>query len=193
MHKVKEVIIVEGRYDKNALSQVVDATIIETGGFSVFNDKEKQRLIKKIAAARGIVIMTDPDGAGLVIRNFIKGSVPREQIKIAYVPPMPGKERRKSAPSKEGLLGVEGMRPDVLLEALRRSGAVIDGEGSCEREIISKADMFAKGLSGQAGSREKRLRLMSSLELPKNLSPDALLDVLNVLMSRDEILALDIY
>ena len=191
MHKVKEVIIVEGRYDKNALSQVVDAVIIETGGFSVFNDGEKQRLIKKTAAARGIVIMTDPDRAGLVIRNFIKGSVPKEQIKIAYVPPTPGKERRKSAPSKEGLLGVEGMRPEVLLEALRRSGAEIDGEGSESRALISKADMFAKGLSGQPGSREKRLALTEKLELPKNLSPDALLDVLNVLMTRDEFMALD--
>jgi len=192
MHKVKEVIIVEGRYDKNALSQVVDATIIETGGFSVFNDKEKQQLIKKIAAARGIVVMTDPDGAGLVIRNFIKGCVPPEQLKIAYVPTVEGKERRKSSPSKEGLLGVEGMRPDILLEALIRSGATVDGESSDKCALITKADMYAKGLSGQTGSKEKRLALITKLGLPKHLSPDALLDILNVLMTRDEFVSLDV-
>lgn len=190
MHSVKEVIIVEGRYDKNALSQVVDAVIIETGGFALFNDKSRQELIRKMAASRGIVIMTDPDGAGLVIRNFIKGCVPKEQIKLAYVPPVRGKERRKSAPSKEGLLGVEGMRPQVLLDALIRSGAEIDGEAENAASMITKADMFAKGLSGQPNSRGKRLELIRKLSLPEKLSPDALLDVLNVLMTRDEFMEL---
>ena len=148
--------------------------------------------IKKIAAARGIVIMTDPDGAWLVIRNFIKGSIPKEQIKRAYVPPVYGKERRKRTSSKEGLLGVEGMRPEILLDALIKSGANVEGNASHKNAQITKADMFAKGLSGQAGSREKRLALISLLELPRNLSPDALLDILNILMTRDEFMALDI-
>ncbi len=191
MTKVEEVIIVEGRYDKNALSQVVDAVILETAGFGIFHDRQKQRLFRRMAETRGLIILTDPDGAGFVIRNFLKGCVPPERVKHAYVPDISGKERRKSAPSREGKLGVEGMRPQVLLEALRRAGATFSGEGSQTPigERISKADLYRLGLSGGAGSREKRAALLRRLDLPERLSADGLLDVLNALMSREDFLA----
>ena len=125
MQSVKEVIVVEGRYDKNALRQVVDAVVIETAGFGIFNDTQKQKLLRKMAEARGLIILTDPDGAGFVIRNFIKSCVPPERLKQAYVPDIRGKEKRKAKPSREGKLGVEGMRAEILLEALRRAGGFI--------------------------------------------------------------------
>ena len=127
MHSVREVIVVEGRYDKNSLSQVVDAVIIETSGFGIFNNIQKQKLLRKMAESRGLVVLTDSDGAGFVIRNFIKSCVDPALVKHAYIPDIYGKEKRKLSPSKEGKLGVEGMRPDILLEALRRAGATIDG------------------------------------------------------------------
>ena len=188
MHSVKEVIVVEGRYDKNTLSQVVDAVIIETAGFGIFNDAQKQKLLRTMAQARGLIVLTDSDGAGFVIRNFIKGCVDPKLVKHAYIPDIIGKERRKSAPSREGKLGVEGMRPQVLLDALIRAGATLDGEGPEEkqRHRISKADLYARGLSGREGSAEKRAKLIQSLDLPEHLSADALLDVLNAVMSREE-------
>ena len=125
---MKEVIVVEGRYDKNTLSQIVDAVIIETSGFGIFNDAQKQKLLRRLAAERGLIVLTDSDGAGFVIRNFIKGCVDPALVRHAYIPDVTGKERRKSAPSKEGKLGVEGMRPEVLLDALRRAGATVGGE-----------------------------------------------------------------
>lgn len=187
MHRVSEVIVVEGRYDKNTLSQVVDAVIIESSGFGIFNDKEKQKLLRMLAQKRGMIVFTDPDGAGFVIRNFIKGCVPPEQLKHAYIPDVYGKERRKARSSKEGKLGVEGMSPDILMEALKKAGATIDGE-SAERSHISKTDMYIKGLSGRENSAEKRKRLIKSLDLPEHMSADALLDVLNVIMTREEFL-----
>ena len=123
MKKVKEVIVVEGRYDKNALSQVVDATVITLGGFSVFNDKEKLAFLRRLAEKQGLIVLTDSDGAGFVIRNYLKGALPKELVKQAYIPDIYGKERRKRTPGKEGKLGVEGMKPDVLLAALARAGA----------------------------------------------------------------------
>ena len=192
MRSVEEVILVEGRYDKNALSQVVDAVILETGGFGIFKDKQKQALLRKLAAQRGLIVLTDPDGAGFVIRNFIKGCVPPEQIKQAYVPDLYGKEKRKSSPSKEGKLGVEGMRPQVLLQALERAGAHFrDGaEAAFQTQKISKADLFRCGLSGGKGSREKRAKLLERLELPERLTADGLLDVLNAMMSREDFFSL---
>ena len=185
--RVREVIVVEGRYDRNALSQVVDALILETGGFGVFRDREKQKLLRDLAERRGLVVLTDPDGAGFVIRNFLKGCVDPALVKQAYVPDIPGKERRKRAPSREGKLGVEGMRPQVLLEALRRAGVLLEGEESPERsEPITKADLYALGLSGGAGSQEKRRELLRRLELPERLTADGLLEVLNALMPREE-------
>lgn len=193
MYKVKEVIVVEGRYDKNTLSQVVDAVIIETSGFGIFNDRQKQKLLRTMAEARGLIVLTDSDGAGFVIRSFIKGCVNPALVKHAYIPDVAGKERRKVAPSKEGKLGVEGMRPEVLLNALARAGATIDeAESPAQSERISKADMYKRGLSGGTGSREKRAALIKSLDLPEKLTADALLDVLNAIMSREEFFSLQL-
>lgn len=186
---MREVIVVEGRYDKNALSQAVEATILETGGFGVFKDRQKQKLLRNLAENRGLIVLTDPDGAGFVIRNFLKGCVDPRYIKQAYIPDVYGKERRKSAPSKEGKLGVEGMRPQVLLEALRRAGASFEDESIAPpREPITKADLYAAGLSGGPGSREKRQALLRELDLPERLTADGLLEVLNLLMTREDFL-----
>lgn len=191
MHSVKEVIVVEGRYDKNTLSQIVDAVIIETSGFGIFNDAQKQKLLRTMAQARGLVVLTDSDGAGFVIRNFIKGCVDPACVKHAYIPDVYGKERRKAAPSKEGKLGVEGMRPQVILDALIRAGATVDERPAAESAArITKADMYKCGLSGGTGSREKRATLIKRLDLPEKLSADALLDVLNAIMTREEFFAL---
>ena len=186
MHSVREVIVVEGRYDKNALSQVVDAVIIDTSGFGIFNDAEKRKLLQTMAEARGLIVLTDSDGAGFVIRNYIKGCVDPKLVKHAYIPDIYGKERRKSAPSREGKLGVEGMKPQVLLDALIRAGVTFDDEENKKTAPrISKADMYARGLSGREGSAEKRARLIKHLGLPERLTADGLLDVLNATMSRE--------
>ena len=186
MRKIKEVIVVEGRYDKNTLAQVVDATVVETGGFSVFNDREKLAFLRRLAEKRGLILLTDPDGAGFVIRNHLKGAIPRQQLKQAYVPDIAGKERRKRHPGKEGKLGVEGMRPEVLLEALRRAGATIDEKSTVKGKSITKADLYDLGLIGP-DSVEKRKALCKGLELPEHLSANALVEVLNLLMSREEL------
>lgn len=191
MHSVREVIVVEGRYDKNALSQVVDAVIIETSGFGIFNDAEKRKLLQTMAEARGLIVLTDSDGAGFVIRNYIKGCVDPKLVKHAYIPDIYGKERRKSAPSREGKLGVEGMKPQVLLDALIRAGATFDDEENKKTaQRISKADMYARGLSGREGSAEKRAQMIKQLGLPERLTADGLLDVLNATMSREEFLSI---
>ena len=193
MHSIREVIVVEGRYDKNTLSQVVDAVIIETSGFGIFNDAEKRKLLQTMAEARGLIVLTDSDGAGFVIRNYIKGCVDPKLVKHAYIPDIYGKERRKSAPSREGKLGVEGMKPQVLLDALIRAGATFDDEENKKTAPrISKADMYARGLSGREGSAEKRARLIKQLGLPERLTADGLLDVLNATMSREEFLTIQV-
>ena len=248
--KVKEVIVVEGRYDKNTLSQVVDAVIVELGGFAVFNDKEKQAFLRKLAKERGIILFTDPDGAGFVIRNRVKGNIPEGRVLQAYVPDIYGKEKRKRKGGKEGKLGVEGMKPEILLDALRRAGATIDEESAIKGNSITKADLYDLGLIGpesvekrkrkggkegklgvegmkpeilldalrRAGatideestvkgnsitkadlydlgligpeSVEKRKALCKRLELPEHLSANALVEVLNLLMDREELEAL---
>lgn len=193
MHSVREVIVVEGRYDKNALSQVVDAVIIETSGFGIFNDAEKRKLLQTMAEARGLIVLTDSDGAGFVIRNYIRGCVDPKLVKHAYIPDIYGKERRKSVPSREGKLGVEGMKPQVLRDALIRAGATFDDEENKKTAPrISKADMYARGLSGREGSAEKRAQLIKQLGLPERLTADGLLDVLNATMSREEFLTIQI-
>ena len=190
MQSVKEVIVVEGRYDKNTLRQVVDAVVIETSGFGIFNDAQKQKLLRKMAEARGLIVLTDPDGAGFVIRNFIKSCVPPERLKQAYVPDIRGKEKRKARPSREGKLGVEGMRAEILTEALRRAGATFeDAQSPRAGQMITKADLYRLGLSGRENSARKRAELIRELDLPEHLSADALLDVLNATMSREEFLS----
>ena len=184
--RIEEVIVVEGRYDRNMLLQVVDATVVETGGVFVFNDREKLAFLRKLAQKRGLILLTDSDGAGFVIRNYLKGAIPTEQVKQAYIPDIPGKERRKRKAGKEGKLGVEGMTPEILLQALRRGGATFAGEAAPSAAVpITKADLLDRGLIGP-GSTQKRQQLLKNLELPEHLSPNALLETLNLLMSREE-------
>ncbi len=192
MLKVREVIVVEGRYDKNTISQVIDATVIETSGFGIFSDKDKTALLKKLAEKRGLIILTDSDSAGFMIRGYLKGLLDSKTVKHAYIPDIIGREKRKSAPSKEGKLGVEGMDRDVIIAALKRSGATFehDGERTRGSEEITKADLFVQGLSGTDGSAERRAKLLLHLGLPERLSPNSLLDVLNTLYTRDEFFTL---
>lgn len=190
MLKIKEAIVVEGRYDKNKLAQLVDTVILETSGFGIFKDKEQLALLRKIGEKRGLILLTDSDGAGFVIRNHLKGALPPDQVKHAYIPDCFGKERRKRKPGKEGKLGVEGMEPLVLLQALRRAGAtILDEEEEREESTpLTKADLFACGLSGGEGSREKRQALLKKLGLPAHLSPNAMLPVLSALYDRESLL-----
>lgn len=190
MIHVDEVIVVEGRYDKNTLSQIVDATIVETEGFGVFSDREKLALLRRLADERGLVVLTDSDGAGFVIRNFLKGAIDPAKIKHAYIPDIPGKEKRKAHAGKEGRLGVEGMKPEVLLDALARAGATVSNRETPAGEKLTKADLYTLGLSGGEGSAARRALLLQKLALPEKLSPNALLDVLNALYGRADFLAL---
>jgi len=191
VERIREVIVVEGRYDKNALAQVVDATVITLGGFAVFNDREKLAFLRRLADQRGLIILTDSDGAGFVLRNYLKGALPKDKVKQAYIPDVKGKERRKRRGGREGKLGVEGMTPAVLLEALRRAGATFENappRGGEKR--LTKADLFALGLSGGEGSVEKRRRLLKRLELPEHLTANGLLEALNLLYDREALEAL---
>lgn len=190
MLRIREAIVVEGRYDKNTLAQLVDTLILETSGFGIFRNREQMDLLRRVAATRGLIVMTDPDGAGFVIRNRIKASVPAQQLKHAYVPDILGKERRKAQPGKEGKLGVEGMRPEVLEQALRRAGATfLDGQQAPEGEFVrlTKADLVAMGLSGGADSAARRKGLLARLGLPEHMSANALLQTLNACVSREEL------
>ena len=187
MVKIKEAILVEGRYDKNTLSQIVDAPIFETNGFGIFKDKQQMALLRQVAQRRGLIVFTDPDGAGFVIRNHIKAAIPGKFLKHAYVPDILGKERRKAAPGKEGKLGVEGMRPEIILEALRSAGATMDGESAAVRPSITKQDLMALGLSGGPDASAKRLALLKKLNLPEHMSANAMLSALNLLYSLDEL------
>lgn len=189
MLKIKEAIVVEGRYDKNTLSQLVDTVILETSGFGVFKDGERLALLRRLAAARGLIVLTDSDGAGFVIRNYLKGVIPTEQVKHAYIPDVYGKERRKRAPGKEGKLGVEGMDPAVLETALRRAGAtILDGEGTVGQRLpITKGDLYVAGLSGTADAAVRRSVLLKALDLPEHMSANALLAVFNALYTRLEL------
>ena len=193
MRKIREVIVVEGRYDKNTLSQVVDATVVTLGGFSVFNDKEKLAFLRRLAEKQGLIVLTDSDGAGFVIRNYLKGALPKDKVKQAYIPDVHGKERRKRHAGKEGKLGVEGMRPEVLLEALRRAGATFLDEAeepAPAKEPITKADLFVWGLTGGTDSAARRQALLKRLDLPEHLTANGLLEALNLLYSREEVTAL---
>lgn len=191
MVHVEQAIAVEGRYDKNTLSQIVDTTIFQTNGFSVMHDRELLALLRRAAQTCGLVILTDSDGAGLVIRSFLRGALPREGVLHAYVPEIAGKEKRKAAPGKAGLLGVEGMTPEIILRALRDAGATVGGQTRRADGRITKLDLYTLGLSGGAGSAEKRQALLKELQLPGYLSANAMLDALNLLMTRDELYARD--
>ena len=186
---IREAIVVEGRYDKNTLSQVVDTLFLETGGFQLFQDPERMALLDRAARRRGLVVLTDSDGAGFVIRNRIKGAIPAQFLKHAYIPDIYGKERRKRRPGKEGKLGVEGMPPQVLEQVLRRAGATFleeEAQAALSGPPLTKGDLFAAGLAGGPGSGEKRQALLKRLELPEHMSANALLAVLNGCYSREE-------
>lgn len=188
MIKIREAIVVEGRYDKNTLSQIVDAPILETSGFGIMKDKKQLALLRKVAAIRGLIIFTDSDGAGFVIRNYLKGAIPVSQLKHAYIPDILGKERRKVAPGKEGKLGVEGMAPEVIVEALLRAGATVEGEVNTHSSgNITKQDLMELGLSGGKGSSDARKKLLKKLDLPEHMSSNAMLQALNLLMNLDDL------
>jgi ribonuclease M5 len=188
MVKIKEAIVVEGRYDKNTLSQILDAPILETSGFGIFKDKQQMALLRRIAETRGLVVFTDSDGAGFVIRNHIKSAIPGKYLKHAYIPDVYGKEKRKASPGKEGKLGVEGMTADVILDSLRRAGATIEGEELPAVREITKQDLMELGLSGGADSADKRKRLLMYMEFPEHMSCNAMLQAINVLYTKEELL-----
>ena len=187
MVKIKEAIVVEGRYDKNTLSQIVDAPILETSGFGIFKDKQQMALLRRVAETRGLIVFTDSDGAGFVIRNHIKSAIPSRYLKHAYIPDIYGKERRKAAPGKEGKLGVEGMKQEVIVDALRRAGATLEGESAAPGNQITKQDLMELGLSGGADASAKRLALLKKLGFPEHMSANAMLQALNLLYSLDEL------
>ena len=189
MYKLKQAVVVEGRYDVNALRQIIDAPVFQTRGFGIFSDREQLALLRAAARRRGLVVLTDSDGAGFVIRNYLKGALAGENILHAYIPDIYGKEKRKAQAGKEGKLGVEGMRPEVLVQALRDAGAEIDGTArrACS-EPVTKADLYALGLSGGADSAARRKALQRQLGLPEHMSANALLQALNLLFTRSEFL-----
>ena len=187
MIKIREAIVVEGRYDKNTLSQIVDAPIFETSGFGIFKDKEQMALLRRVAVSRGLIVFTDADGAGFVIRNHIKSAIEPKYLKHAYIPDIFGKERRKATAGKEGKLGVEGMQPEILVEALRRAGATIENEDNHTPQSITKQDLMELGLSGGKDSSEKRKALLKKLELPEHMSANAMLQALNLLYSLEQL------
>ena len=183
MIKIREAIVVEGRYDKNILSQIVDAPILETSGFGIMKDKAQLSLLRNVAKTKGLIVLTDSDGAGFVIRNFLKSAIPSDQLKHAYIPDIHGKEKRKTSPGKEGKLGVEGMRPEIILDALRKAGATIEGETTVRtQQNITKQFLMELGLSGGQDSAAKRLALLKKLDLPEHMSSNAMLQALNLLM-----------
>ena len=188
--KLRQAVVVEGKYDRNTLLQLVDTAVFATNGFADMKDPALLRLLRHAAQTTGLIILTDSDGAGFLIRNTLKGMLPKEGVLHAYIPDIPGKERRKAAPGKEGLLGVEGMRPEIILQALRDAGG--EFEDSCEqpaREPVTKQDFFALGLSGKPDSAARRGALLKELDLPAHMSANALLQAVNTLFSREEFLA----
>ena len=186
MIKIDKVIIVEGRYDKIKLSSMIDGIIIETEGFGIFKDKDKQKLIRKLAETKGIAILTDSDSAGFVIRNFITSIVPKEYITNVYIPDIYGKEKRKDSPSKEGKLGVEGVSAEILKEAFKKAGIGVSQSETNERKKITLNDFFDDGLTGDSQSKRKRTDLLKKLDLPERMSTKAMLDILNTFITYDE-------
>lgn len=188
MIKIKQAVIVEGKYDKIKVSNILDTLIIETDGFGIFKDKNKQKLIRRLAETRGILILTDSDSAGFTIRSFLNGIVPQEQLINVYIPDVFGKEKRKSEPSKEGKLGVEGVKSDVIINALKKAGVEFDvgTEKQINTHPVTKTDLFLDGLSGGKGSAEKRARFLKQLDLPEHLSANSMLKLINSFMDFDD-------
>lgn len=188
MIQIKQAVIVEGKYDKIKVSNILDTLIIETDGFGIFKDKNKQKLIRRLAETRGILILTDSDSAGFTIRSFLNGIVPQEQLVNVYIPDIFGKEKRKSEPSKEGKLGVEGVKSDVIIDALKKAGVEFDvgTEKQINTHPVTKTDLFLDGLSGGKGSAEKRARFLKQLDLPEHLSSNSMLKLINSFMDFDD-------
>ncbi len=189
MVSIREAIVVEGRYDKNTLSQIVDAPIFQTDGFGIFHNRQALELLRVVARKRGLIVFTDSDGAGFVIRNYLKGAIPMQYLKHAYIPDIPGKEKRKSAPGKAGKLGVEGMTSQVILEALRRAGATMDSSTPRPADEITKQDLVELGLSGGKNSAALRGRLLKALAFPEAMSANAMLQALNLTMTKEELIS----
>lgn len=187
MVKIKEAIVVEGRYDKNTLSQIVDAPILQTDGFQIMKDKAQLELLRRVAKQRGLIVFTDSDGAGFVIRNYLKGAIEPKYLKHAYIPDIYGKERRKATPGKEGKIGVEGMTRDVILDSLRKAGATFEEDTQANCHDITKQDLVELGLSGGVGSSRMRKILLKHLELPEHMSSNAMLQALNLLYTKEEL------
>ena len=183
MTRIREAILVEGRYDVNTVRQVVDTVVLESGGFRIFNNKDQLKLLRRIAETRGLIVLTDSDGAGFVIRNYLKGALPKGCVKQAYVPDIAGKERRKRHGSKEGKLGVEGMRPQVILDALRRAGATF----AQQHPVITKADFYERGLSGRPDSMARRAAVLHALDLPAHMTANALLEFINAVGTHEQV------
>ncbi len=186
MIKIKEAVIVEGKYDKIKLSSIIEAPIITTDGFRIFKDKEKQKFIRGLAEKRGILVMTDSDSAGLMIRNFLGKGVNKENIRHVYIPEFFGKEKRKTEASAEGLLGVEGVSNEVITDALKRAGIIADEGQEKNSDPITKLDLYEDGFFGSNNCTEKRQILLSKASLPSRLSTNALVEMLNIFMTRDE-------
>ncbi len=186
MLKTDRIIIVEGKYDKIKLSSIIDAVIIETDGFGIFKDKQKQKLLRLLADKKGLVILTDSDSAGFTIRNFICGFVPKDKIINAYIPDIFGKEKRKDSPSKEGKLGVEGVSPSIIKSALEKAGVICDEDSLTEKRVVTKMDFYLDGLTGSSESKSKRLALLKSLSLPERMTTNALIDIINSFMTYDD-------
>lgn len=185
MIKLKEAVIVEGKYDAIKLSGFIDALIITTEGFGIFKNKEKQKFLRRLAKEKGLVVLTDSDSAGFMIRNFIRNAVPDENVKNVYIPDIYGKEKRKDAPSAEGKLGVEGVSEEVIMKALQRAG-VNSVKTEEERRMITNIDLFEYGFSGRDNSKEKRKKLLTALELPERMSTASLVKVLNSFVTYEE-------
>ena len=186
MIKIDKPIIVEGKYDVIKLSRIVDALIIKTDGFGIFKDKEKQQLLRRLAGEKGIIVLTDSDSAGFLIRKFLKSSIPEDRITHVYIPDVYGKEKRKTQAGKEGKLGVEGISEAVLLEALKKAGVICSETATEERRLITNIDLYEAGLMGRDNSKEKRIKLMKALALPERLSTSSLLKILNTFVTYEE-------
>lgn len=185
MIRVKQAVVVEGKYDKIKLSSIIDATIIETDGFKIFKDKEKLELLRLLAKKTGLIVLTDSDGAGFKIRSYIGGSIPKEQIINVYIPDIYGKEKRKEKPSAEGKLGVEGISAEFIREAFIRAGVLCD-EGAKKKEEITKIHLYEDGFTGTDNSADKRRKLLKAFNLPERLSTNSMLTILNTMLSYDE-------
>lgn len=186
MIKLSTPIIVEGKYDIIKLSNMIDGIVIKTDGFGIFKDKEKQQLLRRLAKEKGIIVLTDSDSAGFMIRNFISSVVQKEKIINVYIPDIYGKEKRKTEAGKEGKLGVEGMSEEVLEEAFRKAGVLTEKSDVSQRSLITNTDLYEWGFSGRTDSKEKRKRLLKSLELPERLSTSSLVKILNTFVSYEE-------